>query len=279
MLRLSVSAFLVLSLMAMSGTESSAQSTQSFSIFGNAAPAPLRSSWSSGPFTFGVKFWSTESGQITAIRFYRATTSPSGYVAMLYNNSGTLLGSVNMAQESGPVPGWQVANFTPPISISSNTTYVAAYYTACRSYQSVPYALTNGVTNGPLSAPASATVGGNDVYTLSNNFPTTPSPVNSNLLVDVSFTPATTMPYLTLSFNPANPTVATNAPPGTLVATITASWSNGQPFTGTLTFGPPYSNDNATFSLSGNQLIVNPAGDGLSADGGTVQQVTIVANP
>jgi hypothetical protein len=108
-------------------------------------------------------------------------------------------------------------------------------------------------------------------------FPATASARNSNFLVDVLFTPAAPKPYVTLSFNPANPTIASNAPAGTVVATITASWSDGSPFTGTLGFGAPNSNDHGTFALSGNNLIVNPAGPGLSADGGTNQLVTIVA--
>jgi len=64
---------------------------------------------------------------------------------------------------------------------------------------------------------------------------------------------------------------------GSAAATITATWSDGSPFTGTLTFGSPYSNDNATFAISGNNLIINPAGPGVSADANTVQNVTIVA--
>jgi hypothetical protein len=87
----------------------------------------------------------------------------------------------------------------------------------------------------------------------------------------------TAAPTLSVNLNPPSPTIAADAQPGAVVATITASWSDGSPFTGTLTFGMPYSNDNATFAMSGNNLIVNPAGPGVSADAGTTQNVTIVA--
>jgi Domain of unknown function (DUF4082) len=87
----------------------------------------------------------------------------------------------------------------------------------------------------------------------------------------------TSAPTLSVSLSPPSPTIASNAPLGTVVATVIASWSDGSPFTGTLTFGMPYSNDNATFAVSGNNLIVNPAGPGVSAYGGTIQNVTIVA--
>jgi hypothetical protein len=55
----------------------------------------------------------------------------------------------------------------------------------------------------------------------------------------------------------------------TVVATITASWSDGSPFTGTLSFGPPYSDDQGVFAISGNSLINNPSSPGLSNDENT----------
>jgi hypothetical protein len=132
------------------------------------------------------------------------------------------------------------------------------------------------VTAGPLAAPASATVGGNGVYYYGNGFPRSTWEA-SNYFVDVLFTSTVVTPYLKLSVNPTNPSIASSAPKGSVVTTITASWSDTSPFTATLSFGPPYSNDNVTFAISGNNLIVNPAGPGVSADAGTTQNVTIVA--
>src|SRR5216683_4291818 len=104
------------------GGESSAQS---ISIFGNAVPSSPTGG--GNKVMLGVKFWSSQSGTISAIRFYRAAISPNGYVAKLYSAGGGLLGSATLAHESGSVPGWQVANFASPIPISANMTYVAAY--------------------------------------------------------------------------------------------------------------------------------------------------------
>jgi hypothetical protein len=84
-------------------------------------------------------------------------------------------------------------------------------------------------------------------------------------------------PTLSLSLNPVNPSISASAQRGAFVATITASWSDGSPFTGTLGFASPYYDDSATFAISGNSLIINPAGPGVSADAGTTQNVTIVA--
>jgi hypothetical protein len=88
---------------------------------------------------------------------------------------------------------------------------------------------------------------------------------------------AQTPPYLLLSFDPPNPSIAASAPLGSVVATITVGWSDGSPFAGTLSFGPPYFNDHGVFAISGNNLIVNPSGSGLFADANTTVNVTVVA--
>jgi hypothetical protein len=80
---------------------------------------------------------------------------------------------------------------------------------------------------------------------------------------------------LSVTVTPANPIILANSPIGTVVATITAAWSDGNPFTGTLTFTTPYNNDNNLFALSGNNLILNAS---VSGDVGTAQQVTVQAS-
>jgi hypothetical protein len=271
MLRQAVSLLFGFSLVVLvCGGESSAQT---ISIFGNAAPKnPIDDG---NPVTIGVKFWSSQSGTISAIRFYRAVTNPQGYVAKLYTAGGTLVGSVKLAQESGPVPGWQVANFASPIPISANTTYIAAYYSAVGHGAWDERGLSNGATQGPLTAPAGSAVGGNGVYHYNNTFPNNTYD-SSNYYVDVLFTP-TTGRSLVLNFNPPNPSIPANAPLGSVVAIISPTWSDGSPFTGTLSFAQPYSNDQGTFTISGKNLIISQSGPGLSADANTVQNVTIVA--
>src|SRR3984893_5714773 len=157
-------------------------------IFGNAVPAnAVEADYSA--VTLGVKFWSSQAGTISAIRFYRGATSSSGYVARLYSAAGQLLGSVALAKEAGPIPGWQTAIFPVPISISANTTYVAAYYAPNGTYVDEYYGLQNGISNGLLHVPASAAVGGNGVYNYGLAFPGSAWEA-SNYFVDVLFTPA-----------------------------------------------------------------------------------------
>src|SRR5271168_2360053 len=205
-------------------TPSSTSSSQQLSIFGNLVPVdPTQAD--NAPITLGVKFWSSEPGSISGIRFNRPVASPSGYVAQLYSAGGTLLGSVTMARESSPVPGWQVATFAAPISISPNTTYVAAYYLPSSTYQRDYDELDPGRTTGPLTAPAGSAVGGNGVFNFGNAFPSS-TWGNTNFFVDVAFSPATpssnpTTPSSTSSSQqlsifgnlvPVDPTQADNAP-------------------------------------------------------------------
>jgi hypothetical protein len=164
----------------------------------------------------------------------------------------------------------------PRSRFSANTTYIAAYYAPSGDYADTDYGLAQGASVGPLVAPSSATVGGNGVYARGDGFPTK-SKLARNYFVDVLFTPAVPAPYLSLSFDPPNPSILSVAPLGSAVATITANWSDGTPFTGTLSFGPPYSNASGTFAILGNSLIIDPAGPGVSADGNTTLNVTVVA--
>ena len=88
--------------------------------------------------------------------------------------------------------------------------------------------------------------------------------------------------HLTLSFVPQMPSIPADTPLGTTVATVTATWSDGSPFTGTLGFATPYLDDGGTFALSCTacataNLVVNPLGRGVSGDGGSVQKVTVEA--
>jgi Domain of unknown function (DUF4082) len=262
---------LVLALLTL-GHAAAAQSP--LTIFGNATPqTPVDPD--ANAVTLGVKFWSSQPGTISGIRFYRGhTVGSSGYTVKLFSGSGTLLASAKTATDTCAVPCWEQVNFASPISIAANTTYVAAYYTGNGNYADDQYGLTNGETNGPLVAPASGVSGGNGVYVYSTGFPKQ-TWNGSNYYVDVSFTPTTR--YLIMSFSPANPNMAATTPPGTTVATVNVTWSDGSPFTGTLGFAPPYSNDAATFALSGNSIIINPAGKGVSADRGTTQYITVQA--
>jgi hypothetical protein len=253
---------------------------QAISIFGNKVPQIPDVTDDTAAVTLGVKFYSTQAGTIAGIRFYRGhQASSSGYTVKLFTAGGQLLASAQTGKDTCAVPCWEQVYFASPVSISANTTYVASYYTANGNYadDTGSMGLASAVINGPLVAPASSTVGGNGVYTYSTYSTGFPNQTwqQSNYYVDISFTPAA--PNLMISINPTNPVISAEVAPGTVVATVNVTWSDGSPFTGSLGFGSPYSNDGGIFALSGNQIIVNPSGPGVSRDGGTTQNITIVA--
>jgi hypothetical protein len=84
--------------------------------------------------TLGVKFKSTQAGTVSAIRFYRAVKNTSGYTVKLFNGSGSVLAQARSTSDTCTIPCWEQISFASPISISANTSYVAAYYTANGRY-------------------------------------------------------------------------------------------------------------------------------------------------
>lgn len=137
----------------------------------------------------GVRFRSNVPGTISALRFYRGTGNASGYVARLWTNSGTLLAQATVTD--GRIPGWQEVTLPSPISISAGTTYVVSYYTSNGQFARDVNGLTNAVVSGNLTAPGSASVGGNGVYVYATGggFPAN-SYKDTNYWVDVRFIPA-----------------------------------------------------------------------------------------
>jgi hypothetical protein len=248
-----------------------AAAQQVITIFGEAVPqAPLDPDTKA--VNLGVKFYSKQAGTISGIRFYRAAQNPDGYIARLYSASGVRLARVQIPAESGPVPGWQIANFAAPVPILADTTYVAAYYTSNGSYAGDNDGLASGIMNGPLVAPASEPVGGNGVYSYSMRFPDQTYKA-SNYYVDVLFSPIVETPFLQMSFNPAAPSLTDDAPLGTLVTNVNVAWSDGSPFTGTLGFGPPNNNDNGICVIQDHTIVLGAA----LPPGDSTQTCTITA--
>jgi hypothetical protein len=255
-------------------TVAPASLAQTVSLFTRQAPAETATS-DTKAVTLGVKFWSTQAGTVSGIRFYRGAASSGGYTVRLYTASGTMLGQATLSQDACTLPCWEEADFASPIPIAANTSYIAAYYTPVGRYVETNYGLTNGAMNGPLVAPASSQVGGNGIYRYGSSIRFPQYTYNAtNYFVDIVFAP--TAPTLLLSINPPNPSVPSTASAGTTVGTLNATWSDGSPFTGTLSFTPPYGYDHGTFAISGNNLVVNPGG-GLGGDAGTTQHVTVAA--
>jgi N,N-dimethylformamidase beta subunit-like protein/uncharacterized protein DUF4082/Big-like domain-containing protein/putative Ig domain-containing protein len=137
------------------------------------------------PVELGVKFSATSAGNIVGMRFYKGPQNTGTHTAELWNAAGNMLASATFANETAS--GWQTVTFASPIAIAANTTYVASYHTN-GFYSADRNFFATASTNGPLTAPASASIGGNGVYTYGSsvNFPS--STYNaSNYWVDVIF--------------------------------------------------------------------------------------------
>ncbi|WP_460343857.1 DUF4082 domain-containing protein [Actinoallomurus acanthiterrae] len=139
--------------------------------------------------TLGVKFTASTSGTVTGIRFYKGSLNTGTHVGSLWSASGTLLANATFTGESAS--GWQQVNFTAPVAVTANTTYIASYFTSSGFYSVTRPYFTSAYTNGPLTAPASADSGGNGVYAYgaTNAFPTGTYQL-TNYWVDVVFVPS-----------------------------------------------------------------------------------------
>jgi Domain of unknown function (DUF4082)/Cadherin-like domain/Bacterial Ig domain len=120
----------------------------------------------------GVKFTSSENGEITGLRFYKGPNNTGPHVADLWSSNGTLLATATFTNETPS--GWQQVNFSSPVAVAAGTTYVASYHTNSGDYSADPNLFATALTNGPLTAPSSSSSGGNGVYAYGSGslFPT-----------------------------------------------------------------------------------------------------------
>jgi len=170
----------------------------------------------------GTKFRTDVAGQVTAIRFYKATTNTGTHVGHLWTAAGAQLASVTFAGESGS--GWQQANLSTPVSLTAGTTYVVSYYAPNGHYAGdTGYFTTQGVDSAPLHALKDGADGTNGVYRYGTGFPTV-SWESANYWVDVVFATGAGAPDTT----PPTVTARTPATGATGVATtspVTATFS------------------------------------------------------
>ncbi len=140
-----------------------------------------------GAVELGVKFRANVSGFVTGVRFYKGALNTGTHVANLWTSTGTLLATATFTNETAS--GWQQANFSTPVAISANTTYIVSYFAPGGEYAFDGNFFANAVTNGPLRALANGEDGGNGVYHYGagSSFPSQ-SFNASNYWVDVVFT-------------------------------------------------------------------------------------------
>jgi Domain of unknown function (DUF4082)/Fibronectin type III domain/Bacterial Ig domain len=163
-------------------------------IFGETAPA-IADGGDGQSVELGVKFRSDTPGQITGIRFYKATANTGTHIGSLWSSTGTLLGQATFSGETAS--GWQQVTFASPVAIQPNTTYVAGYFAPKGHYSATEFALNHPPAVGAdnLDSPPlhvlPDNVNGNGLYqyTESSLFPMN-TYQSENYWVDVTFTPS-----------------------------------------------------------------------------------------
>jgi hypothetical protein len=132
----------------------------------------------------GVKFIPSVNGTITGVRFYKQGAMSGTHTGRLWTSGGSQITSAVFTETAS---GWQNVTFSSPVSVTAGTTYVASVTMNDGRYVATSPYFTSDIVNGPLTAPSSASSGGNGVFTsTAGGFPT--SSFNSaNYWIDVSF--------------------------------------------------------------------------------------------
>ncbi|MGO7413471.1 DUF4082 domain-containing protein [Rhizobium ruizarguesonis] len=179
-----------------------------YSLF-SASSTPAQTNLNDGQqLELGVKFTSNVAGDVTGIRFYRSANDNGQNVVDLWSSTGTKLGTATFTTTTAS--GWQTVNFTNPVTIAANTTYVASYHTT-GAYVATANFYTTAVTSGPLTAPAS----GNGVYRYGGS-------ATAGIFPNATF--SATNYWADVVFRPSN---ANNTPPTAVADTGDATEKGG----------------------------------------------------
>ncbi|WP_425292890.1 DUF4082 domain-containing protein [Kaistia soli] len=156
----------------------------SVSVF-QSTDGPSGGSETGQPVELGMKFVSSTDGTITGIKFYKAAGDTGSHSGSLWTATGTRLATVTFVNETAS--GWQTAVLSNPVQVTAGTTYIASYHTT-GTYVATGNYFSTSRGNDTLTAPSSASSGGNGLYAYSSSsvFPTN-SYNASNYWVDVVF--------------------------------------------------------------------------------------------
>lgn len=147
----------------------------------------------------GMRFRSRVSGYVLGVRYYKGPGNTGTHAARIWTNSGTRLATRQGSSESPS--GWQQINFSSPVAIEANTTYVVSYRASKGHYAADPsYFASAGVSSGPLYALRDGEDGASGVYRYGTAVFPTNTNQSTNYWVDLVFntvpsTTPTVVPY------------------------------------------------------------------------------------
>jgi hypothetical protein len=219
----------------------------------------------------GLKFRADADGTVLGVRFYKASTNTGTHIGHLWSSTGGLLATATFTSET--TSGWQQVNFSQPVSITANTTYVVSYYAPKGHYSADANAFTNsGVDDPPLHALANGVDGPNGVYAYTTSstgtFPNA-SFRATNYWVDVVYTSSNTYPITGVLSGPggAGATVSISGPES--LSTTTDS-SGNYAFDGLV-------NGSYTVTPSHSGVTFSPTSKSVSINGGGASGVNFTA--
>ncbi|MEU4731982.1 DUF4082 domain-containing protein [Streptomyces sp. NPDC023588] len=169
----------------------------------------------------GVKIRSSAPGSITGVRFYKSPANTGTHTGSLWSSTGQRLATGTFTNETAS--GWQQLNFSSPVPVKANTTYIASYFAPHGGYSFDTTFAGSDAGLAPLTALKSGTDGGNGVYRYgaTGGFPATASS-GSNYWVDAVLDTATasTTPPAVTSTSPQSAATGT-----AITAALTATFS------------------------------------------------------
>jgi hypothetical protein len=165
----------------------------------NTVPPGAADSADNSSTEVGLRFTTDTFGTITGMRFYKVATNTGTHVGSLWSASGQLLAQATFTGETSS--GWQQVNFSSPVAVQPNTTYVVSYHAPNGHYaqtegyfypQPAPPPDGGSIVDSPPLHAARGTgsnVSGVYAYSSGTSFPT--STYNAeNYWVDPVYTPA-----------------------------------------------------------------------------------------
>jgi len=156
-------------------------------LFTTQIPATTNNSdGSSVNYELGTSFTADTAGQITAVRFWKASSETGTHTGRIWSSAGTLLASVVFTNETAS--GWQQQALATALNITASTTYVVSVNTGATYYVATNSGLATQINSGNLHS----VVGANGLYGATGTFPTS-SYQASNYFRDIVFAPSSTV--------------------------------------------------------------------------------------
>jgi len=168
-------------------TNSSTQTGTSATSLWNHSDTPSLTSYPWSAATVGTRWKSSAAGQVSQLCFYKHADmdAEEPHTAGIWNDSGTLLGSVTWGAEEETESGWQCKALSANADINANEYYTIGVYCPSRRVHTSNY-FAQDYTNSTFTA---GTENGVHTYGESLARPTTSSSTDRNWWVDFVFVP------------------------------------------------------------------------------------------